>query len=87
LEILYLLLLTGSVKLNQPLNRKPVTTMTDPICIHYRRLPVWRFLMAPEDSSPPRQAAGKAGRPIWQGLKTMLWIVLSVVAALIIGQF
>ncbi len=60
--------------------------MTDPICIHHRRLPVWRFLMAPEDSSPPRQSAGNVHTPIWHGLKTMLWIASSVLAALVIGQ-
>jgi hypothetical protein len=46
-----------------------------------------RFLLAPEDSSPPSAgAAMPCGLTIWNHAKTLLWFVFSVLAALLVGQ-
>jgi hypothetical protein len=45
------------------------------------------FLLAPEDSSgSPSGVPAAHGRACWNATKTVLWIVFSILAALLIGQ-
>jgi len=46
-----------------------------------------RFLMAPEDSSTmPSWSAPPRGVTLWSRAKSLLWLVFSVLAALLVGQ-
>ncbi len=46
-----------------------------------------RYLMAPEDSSDaPSRKAPPCATTTWNRTKTLLWLVLSVLAAILVGQ-
>ncbi len=46
-----------------------------------------RFLIAPEDSSTmPSWNAPPRGFTLWARAKSLLWLVFSVLAALLVGQ-
>ena len=46
-----------------------------------------RFLLAPEDSSAsPSEDNQPFAADYWNGVKTLLWLVISVLAALLVGR-